>query len=75
MIVEGFYLLNKYGIKVPRYWVNQIPIHANFPLVIKADLNHKTDVGAVKLNINDYSELKYYFNLFKKKFNVDVVIQ
>ncbi|BFI73867.1 acetate--CoA ligase [ADP-forming] II [Nanoarchaeota archaeon] len=75
MLVEGFELLDKYGIKVPEYWINEIPIHAKFPLVIKADLNHKTDAGAIKLNITNYSELKYYFNLFKEKFKTNVIIQ
>ncbi|WP_231434234.1 hypothetical protein [Candidatus Nanopusillus massiliensis] len=43
------------------------------PLVIKADLNHKTDLGAVKLNIQNYSELKKYYEEFKKKFNTDII--
>ncbi|MGC9133309.1 MAG: acetate--CoA ligase family protein [Nanopusillaceae archaeon] len=75
MLVEGFELLQKYGINISKYWVNEIPLHVNFPLVVKADLNHKTDVGAVRLNINDYSELKYYFEKFKEKFNTNIIIQ
>jgi succinyl-CoA synthetase beta subunit len=75
MLTEGFELLQKYGINISKYWVNEIPLHVNFPLVVKADLNHKTDVGAVRLNINDYSELKYYFEKFKEKFNTNIIIQ
>jgi len=75
MLSEGFELLEKYGIKIPKYWVNEVPLHSNFPLVIKADLNHKTDLGAVKLNIQNYSELKKYYEEFRKKFNTNIIIQ
>jgi Acyl-CoA synthetase (NDP forming) len=68
-------LFQNYRIQIPKYWVKDIPIHLHFPLGIKADLNHKTDLGAVKLNIQNYSELKKYYEEFRKKFNTDMIIQ
>ncbi|BBL45560.1 acetate--CoA ligase [ADP-forming] I subunit beta [Nanobdella aerobiophila] len=75
MLSEGFELLEKNGIKVPEFWTNNIPIHVKFPVVIKADINHKTDKNAVKLNVYDYKELELYYNKFKKEFQKDVIIQ
>ena len=46
-------------------------INLSYPLALKVCSNkilHKTDVGGVKLNIQNYDELVKTFNLFKNKF-------
>ncbi len=76
MLKEGFQLLSKYNIKVPKYWVNEMPIHLKFPVVIKADINHKTEKNAVKLNINSFLELSKEYKKFKETFpGTDIIIQ
>lgn len=76
MLDEGFRMLQQYGIPVPKYYVNEIPIHTDFPLVIKADLLHKTEEKAVVKNIRSYQELMKHYNDFKKRFaGKDIIIQ
>ena len=69
-------LLKSYGIKTTKYKLvkkiedlDNLPLR--FPVAIKVCSNkilHKTDVGGVKLNIKDMSELKTVYTQFKKKF-------
>jgi len=76
MLKEGFELLKKYEIPIADYWVNTIPENPEFPLVIKADILHKTDANAIKLNIKDKETLVKYFEEFKERFpNNDIIIQ
>ncbi len=68
--------LNYYGIQTTRYRVvNKIEdlrkIGLKYPVALKVCSNkilHKTDVGGVELNIQNYEELKKKFEIFKKKF-------
>jgi len=69
-------LLNAYGIRTTKYkLVNKIEhleeIELKFPVALKVCSNkilHKTDVGGVKLDIQDMDSLKKEFKEFKKKF-------
>ena len=69
-------LLNAYGIRTTKYKVvNKIDdldeIALKFPVALKVFSNkilHKTDVGGVKLDIQDMDSLKKEFKEFKKKF-------
>jgi len=59
---QSFRLLKKYGIPVVRYaFARRIPKRASFPLAMKlvaADIIHKTEAGAVSLNIRNMRELR-----------------
>ena len=69
-------LLNAYEIRTTKYKVvNKIEdlgeIELKFPVALKVCSNkilHKTDVGGVKLGIQDMDALKKEFKEFKKKF-------
>jgi len=69
-------LLNLYGIPTTKYKAvnkeNDLDnIGLKYPVALKVCSNkilHKTDVGGVKLNIRDKSELRKIFKEFKKKF-------
>ena len=69
-------LLNAYGIRTTKYKVvNKIEdlgeIELKFPVALKVCSNkilHKTDVGGIKLGIQDMDSLKKEFKEFKKKF-------
>jgi len=69
-------LMKAYGIRTTKYKVvNKIEDLKNlglkFPVALKVCSNkilHKTDVGGVKLNIQDINELKKEFKAFRKKF-------
>ncbi|MEM1895808.1 MAG: acetate--CoA ligase family protein [Nanopusillaceae archaeon] len=76
MLKEGFELLEKYKIQVPKYWVNTIPKTLEFPLVVKVDLVHKTDKNAVFLDIDNFDTLlKIYDNLKRNFPDKDIIIQ
>ena len=69
-------LLRAYGVSTTKYVVvkneedlNNIKL--GFPVAIKVcsrEILHKTDVGGVKLDIKDMTELKKVFKEFRKKF-------
>ena len=69
-------VLNSYGIRTTKYKVvNDIKdldnLRLKFPVALKVCSNkilHKTDVGGVKLNIQNLDELKKTFKEFRKKF-------
>lgn len=69
-------LLKSYGIKTTTYKiVNRVEdldkVHFNFPVALKVcsrKILHKTDVGGVKLGIQNMTELKKTFKEFRKKF-------
>jgi acyl-CoA synthetase (NDP forming) len=69
-------LLKSYKIRTTNYKVvNKIEdldnLGLKFPVALKvcsSDILHKTDVGGVKLNIENMEELKKAFKQFKKKF-------
>lgn len=69
-------LLNLYGISTTKYKVINTEseldkIGLKYPVALKVCSNkilHKTDVGGVKLNIQDEQELRKIFKEFKKKF-------
>ena len=69
-------LMKAYGIRTTNYKiVNKIEdidnIGLKYPVALKVCSNkilHKTDVGGVKLNIENQKELKENFKLFRKKF-------
>ncbi len=69
-------LLNLYGIPTTKYKVinkesELDKIGLKYPVALKVCSNkilHKTDVGAVKLDIRDEQELRKIFKEFKKKF-------
>jgi acyl-CoA synthetase (NDP forming) len=69
-------LLKAFNIKTTKYEVvrnlNDLEkLRLKFPVVLKVcsrEILHKSDVGGVKLGINDFYELKKEFNIFKKKF-------
>ena len=69
-------LLRAYGIPTTTYQVIQIEKDLNklmvrFPVALKVcspKILHKTDVGGVKLNIQNIEELKKTFKEFRKKF-------
>lgn len=76
MLEEGFELLKKYGIQVPEYWVDDIPMHIEYPVVLKVDLFHKTEENAVVLNIRNFTQLALnYFNLRERFPNKKIIIQ
>ncbi|RIB35104.1 MAG: hypothetical protein BXU00_03160 [Candidatus Nanoclepta minutus] len=76
MLKEGFELLQKYGIPIPEYWVNEIPKDPKFPLVIKADVLHKTDEKAIIKNINNFNELLESYNYLSRRFqDRDIIVQ
>jgi len=76
MLKEGFELLKKYDIPIPEYWVNEIPRNPKFPLVIKADILHKTDEKAIITNINNFEELIESFTYMIERFpDKDIIIQ
>jgi len=70
-------LLNYYGIQTTKYKVVSIiedlkKLDLAYPLALKVCSNkilHKTDVGGVKLNIQNNEELEKNFNIFRKKFS------
>jgi len=70
-------LLNYYGIQTTKYKVVSIiedlkKIDLVYPLALKVCSNkilHKTDLGGVKLNIQNNEELEKNFNIFRKKFS------
>jgi acyl-CoA synthetase (NDP forming) len=69
-------LLRAYGIPITQYQVVRIEkdlekITLRFPLALKVcspAILHKTDVGGVRLNIQNKEELKKTFKEFRKKF-------
>lgn len=69
-------LLKAFNIKTTKYAVvrnlNDLEkLRLKFPVALKVcsrEILHKSDVGGVKLGINDVYELKKEFNAFKKKF-------
>jgi acyl-CoA synthetase (NDP forming) len=69
-------LLTFYDIKTTKYKLVKIledlkNIDLTYPLALKVcskNILHKTDVGGVKLNIQNYGELEKIFKIFKKKF-------
>ncbi len=69
-------ILDKYGFKTPKREVRAPgedlgEVKLRYPLVIKAsspEILHKTDLGAVKLNIQNYEDLKKEFSAMRKKF-------
>ena len=76
MLVEGLKLLEKYGISVPQYYVNEIPEDLEFPVVAKADVNHKSEKGAVIKDISSKDQLEEALEYLRKKFpETDIVIQ
>ena len=82
--VEGFALLNDYGIKVADYQVcNSISdvVEASkiigFPLVIKTltkNLHHKTEVNGVILNIKNLKDLKENYRDLEKRLGKKVLV-
>ena len=70
-------LLNYYGIQTTKYKVVSIiedlkKLDLAYPLALKVCSNkilHKTDLGGVKLNIQNNEELEKNFNIFRKKFS------
>jgi len=70
-------LLKTFNIKTTKYEVvrnlNDLEkLRLKFPVALKVcsrEILHKSDVGGVKLGINDFYELKKEFNAFKKKFS------
>ena len=69
-------LLKNYGIPVSKFVVVDSPdevenVDLRFPVVVKAsspEILHKTDVGAVRLNVGNIEELKSVVKEFKEKF-------
>ena len=69
-------LLKAFNIKTTKFEVvrnlNDLEkLRLKFPVALKVcsrEILHKSDVGGVKLGINDFYELKKEFNEFKKKF-------
>ena len=69
-------LLKAFNIKTTKYELirnlNDLEkLRLKFPVALKVcsrEILHKSDVGGVKLGINDFYELKKEFNAFKKKF-------
>lgn len=76
MLKEGFELLKKYSIPIPEYYINIFPEDIEFPVVVKADLFHKTEEKAVYLNINTLGKLlKAYVDLKNRFPDKDIIIQ
>lgn len=76
MLKEGFEMLKKYDIPIPEYWVNEIPKNPSFPLVMKADVLHKTDEKAIITNINSFEELIESFSYLVERFpDKDIIVQ
>ncbi len=69
-------LLKKYGISTPKYFIIEneediVSLKLKFPVALKVcspKIIHKTEVGGVKLNINNKSKLVKEFKKMKKKF-------
>ncbi len=69
-------LLKLYKIRTTRYKLVNKPedlekLELKYPVALKVCSNkilHKTDVGGVKLGINNLEELRNYFKHFRKKF-------
>ena len=69
-------LMNYYDIQTTKYKIVERvedlkKINLLYPLALKVCSNkilHKTDVGGVKLNIQNYVELEKTFKIFKQKF-------
>lgn len=69
-------LLNYYGIQTTKYKVVSIiedlkKLDLAYPLALKVCSNkilHKTDLGGVKLNIQNNEELERIFKIFREKF-------
>ncbi len=69
-------LIKSYGIKTTKYSIvkniqDLNNLNLKYPVALKVcsdKILHKTDVGGVKLNINDIEELKENFKIFKDKF-------
>jgi acyl-CoA synthetase (NDP forming) len=69
-------LIKSYGIKTTKYSIvkniqDLNKLNLKYPVALKVcsdKILHKTDVGGVKLNINDIEELKENFKIFKDKF-------
>jgi len=85
---EAKELLKEYGIPVPDFKlikneeeINGLAEEINFPIVMKivsTDIIHKTDAGAVKINIKDETEAEsaYQEIIFKaKKYNKEARIE
>jgi len=69
-------MLKKYDIPIPEYWVNEIPKNPSFPLVMKADVLHKTDEKAIITNINSFEELIESFSYLVERFpDKDIIVQ
>ncbi len=72
-------ILRAYGISTTKYVVvkneaDLSKIKLSFPVALKVcsdKILHKTDVGGVRLNIEDMTELKQAFKDFRKKFPKD----
>ena len=70
-------LLNYYGIQTTKYKVVSIiedlkKLDLAYPLALKVCSNkilHKTDLGGVKLNIQNNEELERIFKIFREKFS------
>ena len=77
MLTEGLQLLEGYGVPLPKYWINEAPREEiTFPVVVKADLNHKSEKGAVIMNIINYDQLQDAINSLKSRFpNKNIIIQ
>lgn len=69
-------ILDNYGFKTPKREVIPpgdplLDVKLKYPLVIKAsspEILHKTDIGALKLNISDYHTLEAAFKHMRTKF-------
>ncbi len=69
-------LMNSYGIRTTKYKLvkkeNDLKnLNLKYPVALKvcsSEILHKTDVGGVKLGIQNLDELKKTFKFFKKKF-------
>jgi succinyl-CoA synthetase beta subunit len=76
MLKEGLELLKRYEIPVPEYWINDFPTNIQFPVVVKADLNHKSEKGAVVKDVFSYDHLQRVVDQLKHKFpGKDIIIQ
>ena len=75
-------LLKEFGIKTTKYEIvnkdsDLEKINLKYPLAMKVcsdKILHKTDVGGVKLNIQNKEELKKEFKRFKKKFPKEYIL-
>jgi acyl-CoA synthetase (NDP forming) len=75
-------LLHAYGIPTTRYQVVRTEkdlekLSVQFPVALKvcsSKILHKTDVGGVRLNIQNNDELKKTFREFRKKFPTEALL-